>query len=321
MSGLIYVPKREIIVPIKAALGMRGRYKIEAVNMTDGRRRVLADWFPNLITTNGADLLGGGNPLTYCSVGSGNRAPALTDTALQSLIATTGTNGPLGIQYGNPGSAPWYGSTTVQYAFAQGAATGNLSEVGVGAGNTGLNLFSRALILDGGGSPTTITVLSTEALYVTYQLNQYSPSADVTGNITIAGVVYAYTLRASLASSTNWAYRNGDAGGVEQVTIYNGAIGTVTGSPSGTQATSTGIVNNSYSTGSFTLSGTASFGLTTGNFGGNGVTAAQVYFGTFQGTRGAYQVSFNAGGGVGIPKDGSHNLTLSFSTSWVINSP
>lgn len=317
MMPTLWLPKhRDIIVPLRASTGVSGFYKIEAVK-PDGRRRLLADWFPNLITTLGANLLGNSTPLGICCVGSGNTPPALGDTALQALVATD-TN-VISTTFSAQSAPPYFGSTVTQYNFAAGTATGNLSEVGVGFAAT--SLFSRALILDGGGNPTTITVLANEALFVTYQLNQFVPTADVTGTVTIAGVNYNYTLRAADATSAAWAYRNGEAGGISSVpspAVSNGAIGAVTGNITGTLSAPSGVVNNAYSNGSFTLSGTATWGLSQGNLAG-GVTAASVEFGTNSnfGSRGHYQVGFSAP----IPKDGSHVLTLSFSTSWVINSP
>lgn len=312
---MILIPKyREIIVPMRIPIGIRGFYKIEAVDKFSGKRRVLADWFPNLITTLGGNLLG--NIQAYlgtCAVGAGNTAPALGDTALQSLVASTVTT-----NFNNraaQSAPPYFGSTTIQYNFAAGVATGNLSEVGVGLNTT--NLFSRALILDGGGSPTTITVLSSEALYVTYQLNQYVPTADVTGTVTIASVVYNYTLRgANATQAASWALASTDAGGLQTATVFDGAIGAVTSSPSGSQSNATSYSNNSYSSGSFTASGTATWGLSVGNFGG-GISAALVYFGTNSFSRGNFQNSFSPS----IPKDSSHVLTLSYSETWTINNP
>ena len=313
---MILIPKyRDLIVPVRLRTRVAGFYKIEAVDLS-GRRRLLADWFPNLITTSGGNQLGTGSPyLSYCSVGSGNAAPNIANTQLQTLIATTASLN--SSTFSAQSGSPYYGTTTRQFSFAIGAAAGNLSEVGVGSDAGGLALFSRALILDGGGIPTTITVLSSEALYVTYQVNQYVPLTDVVSTVSIAGVTYNYTLRAELATTaSNWALRNTDAPGVAQAAVYNGAIGSITASPSGTSANSTSNANGSYSTGSFTLSGTATWGLPDGNLSG-GITAADVQFGSSGGSRGAYQVSFSPA----IPKDNSHVLTLSFSNSWTINSP
>ena len=314
---MILIPKhRDLVVPLRLRTRIAGFYKLEAVDLSGRRRRLLADWFPNLITTSGANQLGTGtNYLTYCSVGSGNNAPNIADTQLQTRIATTGTVN--STTYSAQSGSPYYGTTTRQYAFAIGAAAGNLSEVGIGSDAGGLALFSRALILDGFGSPTTITVLSSEALYVTYQVNQYVPLTDIVNTVVIGGVTYNYTLRAANATAAaTWALQNSDSPGIIQATVYNGALGAITGSPSGTSANSTSNANGSYSTGSFTLSGTSTWGLTNGNLSG-GITAAQVQFGTTNNSRGAYQVSFSPA----IPKDSSHVLTLSFSNSWAINTP
>lgn len=310
---LLWLPKtKEVLLETRTPPScFSGRYRIE-IEGADGRRRVAADWFKNLITTNGGNQLGTTSPLSFCAVGSGNTAPALTDTALVSLVASTGTA--ISTVYGNSSSAPWYGSTTYQYSFAAGTATGNLSEVGVGASPT--SLFSRALILDGGGSPTTITVLSSEALYVTYQLFQYAPTTDVTGNITIGGVSYSYTLRASLANTTNWAYQNNDYGLLSLAQVSNGTIGSVTGSISGTTSNADGISNSAYSSGSFSMAGTASWSLTQGNVSG-GVTAAQFLAGVNHQSRGQFQIGF----GSAIPKTSSYTLALSFSVTWTLNSP
>lgn len=316
---LLWLPKTKELAIVVARPTMRiaGFYKIEAVDKFSGKRRVLADWFPNLITTNGANLLGANNGyFTTCCVGSGNTPPALTDTALQTLVGSTASTN--SSSQSSSGGTPWYGARTIQYNFPAGTATGNLTEVGVGVTTT--NLFSRALILDGGGAPTTITVLASEALYVTYQVNQYAPTADSSGNVTIASVVYAYVIRAANANSaTAWGIANADAPGITGTSgaqVSNGSLGTVTGQPSGTLSPASSVANNSYSTGSFQLSGTATWGLTSGNVSG-GISAALFGFGAQFGTRGQFQMSFSPV----IPKDGSHILTLTVVNSWAINLP
>lgn len=312
---MILLPKyKELILPVRGpAVGVRGFYKIEARG-ADGRMRTLADWFPNLITTLGANALGSAtsNVFSACYVGSGNTAPAVTDTALQSLIGGTST---INTQASTPPTtSPYFGTCTTQFNFAAGVATGNLSEVGVG--NASNALFSRALILDSGGTPTTITVLSSESLYVTYAFSMYAPLTDTTGTVVVAGVSYGYTGRAANVTGGAWAPQVGDTMGIFSTTVFNGTIGAITSSPSGSNGTESSHTNNSYSTGSFTLSGTSTFDLTHGNLSG-GVTALLVTFGQQRTTRGQYQFGL----GAAIPKDGSHILTLTFSQSWVINSP
>jgi hypothetical protein len=315
---MILIPKyRDLIIPVETKTRLQGRYKIEAVGQ-DGRRRLLADWFPNLITNLGADQLGAsfGNPVLFCSVGSGNATPLVTDTTLQSFVGSTSLT--ISSSRTAQPAPPYFGTLTKVFNFPAGTATGNLSEVGIGPVTSGLSLFSRALILDGSLAPTTITVLSTEALYVTYQLNQYVPTVDVTGIVNIGGINYNYTLRASNATNANnWAFfQGGDPPGISSAGIYSGVIGAITAAgPSGTSAGADSNINDAYSNGSYTLTGTSTWNIATGNFGG--VTAAAVNFGTSAISRGSYQVGF----GTTIPKDSSHVLTLSFRNSWLINTP
>lgn len=290
---------------------VRGRYRMEAVK-ADGSRRLLADWFDNLVLDNGLNILGTGvGWINYCSVGTGNTAPATSQSALVTWVASTNTT--TGSSTANSGSSPYYGQSTVTFRFAIGTATGNLSEVGVGANNNGTNLFSRALILDGGGSPTTITVLSSEALDVTYQLQMYAPTADVTGTVTINAVSYSYTMRAANASSSAWSGLStaNDAGGVNGCTVYNGTIGAVTAGPSGSSASSGTINVQTYTSGNFYVDSIVNFGLTNGNVSG-GVSAIQLTMGTQRSSMGQFQLGISPS----LPKDSSHTMTLTFRHSW-----
>ncbi len=307
---MILIPKRDLILPIRSHARLRGRFLLEAVNAGDGRRRMLANWFPNLITNNGLDLLGSSpNGWQYtCAVGSGNTPPAVTDTALVTLVASTTS---IQSQSATAQSAsPYFGTRTSQFNFAAGTATGNLSEIGVGA--TATSLFSRALILDSSGNPTTITVLSNEALYATYQVEQIVPTADVTGTVTIAGVAYDFVARAANATTTGfWAPNTLSGAGASSAYVSNGTIGAITGTISGTVDSNNTVTAGGYTLGSYTQQSTISFGLTDGNVPG-GISAMQVTFGgPFEG-RGCFQYSFSPA----IPKDASHVLTLTVSTSW-----
>ncbi|WP_414611846.1 hypothetical protein [Stenotrophomonas muris] len=193
--------------------GVAGWYKIEAFRVdaqgeeVPGSRRVAADWFPNLITNAGLDLLGttGSNPVYgYCRVGSGNTAPAFSDTALVAQIAVSSTQ-----QSDTDGvnrTGTFYGWHRRTIRFSAGSAAGTLAEVGVSADAVGA-LFSRALILDGGGNPTTITVLADEVLDVTYELRVYPTLADAIGSVVIAGTTYTWTARplTNATYDTRWS--------------------------------------------------------------------------------------------------------------------
>lgn len=289
-----------------------GRFKFEALridaagNEIAGSRRVLADWFDNLITDNGLELFGSSDTyLSYCQVGSGSTAPANGDTALVSRIA--GSNTKNATASGAQASAPYFGWRRNTYRFAEGVATGNIAEVGVGAAAAG-NLFSRALILDGGGSPTVITVLSDEVLDVTYELRCYAPTADWTNTVTISGVDYAMVGRASMVTSA--AYWGVDVQGASNIAsgiaVYNGAIGAVISSPSGSSTSSSTVTNASYSAGTLRKDATVGWALGAGNLAG-GISAIRLTFGA-----GAFQFGITPA----IPKDSSTVLDLTFRNSW-----
>jgi hypothetical protein len=326
-SPLIWVPKiKELIMPVRPTMGFGGFYKLEAVR-PDGRIRPLTGWFPNLITNTGLDGIGSGAfPFGGgVAVGSGNSTPAFTDTALNTLVAST-TNffsESTSIQ----STSPYFGSTVETWQFPVGAAAGNLSEVGV-YNSSPTALFSRALILDGSGNPTTITVLSNEALNVTYQLNQYAPLTDVTGSITM-DQAYTYTIRASnVTTAGDWSFDAGHPSATmlpdifgntgSGVTAYNGAIGAITGAPAGTTAGASSVNNAAYTNGSYQRSAAPSFDINHGNLSG-GIQSVSLQYGNANGGgfyitgRGAFQIGFSPN----IPKDNTKVLTLDFTIAWV----
>lgn len=316
---IIHIPNKSILVPddeIKVCSHMAGWFRITAAKADaygqpiEDSRRVVADWFPNLITNQGLDRIGANADwLAACQVGSGNAVPQVTDTGLQARVG--GSNNIFGSSASAQASAPYYGARTNTYRFSAGTATGNLSEVGVGWSTTGSTLFSRALILDGIGNPTTITVLSDEVLDVTYQFRIYPPTADVIGSRIISGVSYNYTLRAAqVTAASTWspAPQGSSAAGSTGtgLIVYSGDIGAITSFPSGSSSTTASVSSASYSSNSLERSFTGSFGLTQGNVTG-GVKSALAVSDISR-----YQCQFDPV----IPKDSTKTLTLTFKHSW-----
>lgn len=293
---------------ISVRCGVAGFFKLVATDVQTGRERLLADWFPNLVTNGGLEQIGTtANYLTGCSVGSGNTAPANANTALVALIATS-TN-----IVGSAGSvqsaSPYYGSRINTYFFAAGAAAGVLAEIGVGLSATAL--FSRALILDNMGNPTTVTVGVGESLTAFYELRLYPPLADVTGTVVISSVSYNYTVRAANAGAGNWAPAQlGDVGGPSGMVAYSGAIGALTGSPAGTAAVEDSGADVAYVPASHQVDRNSVFSGPSANFGG--INALLFLCGQTNDSFGAFQVGFNNP----IPKDSSHSLTLTVRQSW-----
>jgi len=288
---------------------LAGRFKMEAIKL-DGTRRLVADWFDNLILDQGLNRLGTGPVISYVHVGSGATAPVAANTAMQTFVAATNTQ-TTGAVDGTQPTPPYYGWRRWVFRFPAGAAAGNLSEVGVGWA-TGANLFSRALILDGVGVPTTKTVLSDEYLDVTYELRLYPPTVDQTFQLTIGGIVYDFTLRAANVTSNNWHVNTlastfgVDNNGAFSMNPYPGPIGTITQLPSGSAAAGGSLILNAYSNNSLKRTGKFTFGLTAGNVPGG--------IGAFSLTSpiGAFQVGVTPV----IPKDATKVFTMDVEYTW-----
>lgn len=289
---------------------VQGWYKIEAIR-PDGTRRVLADWFPNLITNIGMDRLAGSGPLyDRCVVGSGSTAPAFTDTALAAFVgvslsvqSATGPNG---------GAPDYYFSSRVTYRFAAGTATGNLTEVGVSITNN-TSLFSRALIVDSGGTPITITVLSDEILDVTYELRSYPTLTDSVTNVTISSVVYSVTRRvANVAGfAPGGSVPQGMSGDNPAAVSYSGAIGPITGAPATASGTNGTSAWSAYTNGTFSRTMTITGGLAQMNAAG-GLRSMMINGSGLSPLRPAWQFEFSPV----LPKDATKTLSLTVVFSW-----
>lgn len=316
---MIIVPKLRIAeAELGTNTGLSGRFMMTKYKAgPDGNpilasAVVVADWFDNIITNQGLNRIGTAiGQYAYCHVGSGTAAPQATDTGLQSFVAGAGRGGPSG-GFSAQTTPPYFGATTIGYRFNAGTATGNLSEVGVGWAASGAVLFSRALIRDGSGNPTTITVLSDEVLDVVYQLRVYPPSSDVLGQIAVTGVgnINTTTRAANVTSSSAWAPDNvGTLAGIGTSRLHTGAIGLITGSPSGGVADAVTVTNNSYSNNSFQLTAVATWDL-------SAVLSARSLLFTLRGSSwgcwGQMQVEFDTI----IPKTGSNTLSLNLTHSW-----
>lgn len=187
----------------KLSGALSGRYKLVA-HKADGTSRVVADWFDNLILNAGLERLGTGGVVGTCVVGSDSTPPAVGQSSLFALVASTTTQQLLVTGTAPDNSYAFYRKT---FRFAIGVAAGNLSEVGVGWTNT--DLFSRALIRDDLGDPTTITILADEVLDVIYEVRLYVPTSDQTFVVNIAGVDYTFTLRPGMVSGSGGPYYSG----------------------------------------------------------------------------------------------------------------
>lgn len=300
-------------------LGVCGFYKFEAVR-PDGSVRVLADWFPNLITDYGLNGMGSGTGSgQYCRVGSGSTTPANSDTALVTQVASAIRQS---VTVGNNSPSPYYGWWRGVFEFAVGTAAGNISEVGISGSTTGANLISRALIRDSGGTPITLTVLSDEILRVTYEFRVYVIETDVTSTLTIKGVsttltvrpgevatVGALTIQNYLQGSQHFRFFTQNNYNYAYVGASSG-IGAINASPSGTVHQSLAVVHAAYITGNFYRDSTLTFG-TTEAIGPIGAVMAR------SGDPAYWQIGFSPR----INKVSGETLTITARVSWARYSP
>lgn len=281
-----------------------GYYKIEAVK-PDGTRRLLADWFPNLILDAGLDRMGANaDYLNQCQVGSGSSAPATTQSSLAALVASTSSK--LSDTSSNSGSSPYFAARLITYRFAQGVATGVLAEVGVGWQSSG-GLYSRALILDASGDPTTITVLPDESLDVTYQLRMYVLTGETASSITLKSILHSVISKTAMSAQWDLSSINLNAGTTNNVGAFTGTISAdITGQPSGTLIGNGQIVAAAYTPGSLSRTFEITAGLPTWN-NASGIGAVLV-----SGAWGNWQIGFTPN----IMKTASDILTLQVRHSW-----
>jgi hypothetical protein len=280
--------------------------------------------FDNLITNIGLNRIATGSAINGCAIGSGTSIPAVTDTQLQTFgqYTTNIISSTNNMQLVN---LPNYGFSRKTYRFAEGSLNGNYSEIGVGWLNN--QLFSRALIKDANGNPTTITVLPDEFLDVTYEVRLYIPTTDVvttgeltglSNNITITRRPIFVTQVGSNTGNKGWTPLDGTntLGGsaglllsasafyptsytqILPMTTPSTSVSSISGGP--VTLTTAAYVNNSLQR-SFTM-----------NF------STSTYVGTYQhfvielGMCGCYQFFFDTP----IVKTSDQILTMYFTSSW-----
>lgn len=266
-------------------------------------------WFPNIITDAGLNRRGTGSAISRCCIGTGTAAAVAGDVALGTFVASTQVVavGAAGIT--NEGSPNYVSGYEFGFRFNAGVLNGNYSELGMGWADA--NLWSRALIVDGGGSPTTISVGVTEYLDVFYKVRQVPDLADYTSTVTISGSSYDVTRRPANVSATGaqgWYFYNNAMfwAGADKSYGFSGALAAVTAQPSGDASIFSSYSTDAYVNNSLESTGSTIAGLDSGNVPG-GIKSITVYGGGI-----AYQYGFVPN----LPKDNTKELVLQGKTSW-----
>lgn len=304
-----------MIPMVKTQARLEGIYQLTVRDVRTGEITKQTKPFKNLITNSGLDYIFIGFPGPFsilqsfqgAYVGTGTTTPAFTDTTLTTFLAgvnsSVGASSPMSFWVYVAGTPPYWTSTG-SWTFPAGSATGTLAEVGIGGViSTSPNyiLQSHALIVDGGGTPTTITVLSTEALTLTYTLNLYWDTTTHTGTISISGVTYNISWLPQSINSPSGTPGNSAIGPSLRLTGYNGSIGTYLSNPTGSNGTNndTGSVG-SYTTGTYYLDITYTCDINHLNFTG-GITVL-----TISSNYHKFQIGFTPA----IPKDNTKSFTF-----------
>lgn len=295
-----------IIIPAR----LSGQYRLTI--RRNGLIRYRSPWFDNIVTDGGLNQVGVGSFLTHCYVGSGNDTPLATNSALSAQVGSPTTT-IISASAGVSNSSPWYGTRAVTFRFAGNTVIGNLSEVGVGWASA---LFSRSLIVDGNGDPTTVTVLADETVDVTYLLKNYSLAGDTSFTADVDGTSRSCVVRACNAASgsttsgwgiTGSAIALASGTGIYPIVAYNGALGTLIQSPSGTSDINSSNTNAAYVNNSLEKGFSATWTQAYGNLAG-GITAIRLATNGI----GCYQISIDPP----VAKTSSNTLNLNFKVAW-----
>lgn len=172
--------------------GFEGFYLLEVIQQ-DGTlkqgeglnvpfKNLLLDNFFLAISPNG----NGGTlvpSLSCCRVGTSSTPPAVTDTNLGSQLAIS-LDGSYATSYASSAGTGYWRQVACTFTFSVGAVVGNISEVGI-ANSGNYLLLSRSLIKDSNGNPTTITLVSTDQLKVTYSIRRNQPTVTTSGTLAL----------------------------------------------------------------------------------------------------------------------------------------
>ena len=304
----------------------QGFWRLQVIREKSGIIKKDTGWFPNLILNTGLDHYGAathlGTALSYAYVGTGTSTPVATQTQLDNRLgggspasrgrSSSASNIAAGIEHEDP----YYVYRRRRFQFDAGNATGNLTEIGVGSLTTGLNLFSRALIVDEHGDPTTLTVASDEILRAEYELRVNIPINDVGGVLTLDGVstnwagrAHRINLTTSVPGSSGWMLDRAAnfTWSYQGHTTMNELVGLTTDWGTGwSTITPTSIDTGTYTPGSYSRTITFNYGLSAGNL-TNGIGAMRFVMGV-----GFWQFAFDPY----IDKNSDKTMSLTFQHSW-----
>jgi hypothetical protein len=181
-------------VPVRGAVkmprtGIKGAFRC-ILRGADGRIKQETPWQDNLITDYGTSELRD-SWYSYLLVGTDTTPPSFTKNTLGAYLAISSQSSPLDPVIDYIGTAPLYERVTFrEYDFVPGVGTGLLTEIGLASDTSGTHLINTHALLD-----VPINKGASDNLTVQYRMTAYHEVNDVSGNITIGGENFWYTVR------------------------------------------------------------------------------------------------------------------------------
>ena len=200
--------------------------------------------------------------------------------------------------------------------FTLGSVVGNISELGMSFGSTE-SLFSRALIKDVGGNPTTITLTASDQLIVTYYVTLKQEKDSFTGNFNLITNGVSSTISYEVRPDSIYSDYNSSlffsVPNTSTVYLYSGFSfkdPAQNVNPGSSESTSVSATGGTYISNSF--SRTISFTIPTGtaNWAG-GIDGFQI-FSSSSGSYPRYQIKLTPA----IMKTNTQTLSMSFTVNW-----
>lgn len=191
---MAYIKKYSELVPMITVPAATVKGEVRAI-LRDENLKVVRDtgWAPNIVTDTGMVnfgkvAAGNGSWYNYTHIGSSGTAPAVTDSTLGGWLAYSNVSLPF--TYGPTPSAPNYEySSIIGRRFNAGVGTGTVREIGLSNATTNQYMAIRTLL----GTP--IVKAADQVLDAYHRLTVYPNLNDITGQTTIEGQLYDYTLR------------------------------------------------------------------------------------------------------------------------------
>lgn len=305
-------------VNVSTHVKLAGKYRM-VVKHADGTETD-SGLFDNLILDSGLNRIGQNSAslTNYCFVGTSADAVLPTQTTLSAQIGGPAAGTSSLISSTNSGAPNYVNTTTLSYSFSVGQIQGTIAEVGIGGLSNGQSLFSRALIVDNLGQPTTITLLATDQLIVYYQTLLSQSTGDSGGTFVVAGVTYSYTMRAaSIGALNSTGYALSNSNYINRIDTFQPygpdmVLGPITGLPFGLTGSSynSNTTVPAYVDSSYQQTSICTMNPTQGNIAG-GIRGFTLFWGgPYSNVR--YQTLFDAS----IPKTNLNQLTMNFTISW-----